>query len=639
MWAWLWFAGVNGLVITSRVTSDLDLNGYIDAINFTFSAPVDDTTMDAAVRGFAFTIVGYFFDTNAGWFTGDNPDDAMGYVLVEEGVSFDTGNTPGVKYDSTIVPGLAPESDFVTTLDGARPIVVNVSIMFVTAYCTPLNILFTEQITQKGFEDAFILSTPNDTATLGHCQCGVGSTMVSLISDSNIPPTFHTPKVFTTQMNVFADSTILPWCGLYFFNITNYNSTGFMQDSAGNVLVGSFFADSGPFAVSATYPVYVVAAGSIDSDQDGYIDGYRVMFNIPMNDFTLGNVNLYLLDHFQPNPDSLTRIAETTCDGPIERTNDDQFWCITVAENTTSGFNTDLTGSWSITPSTVQATGWVANFNLLEGGSTYGAVQTGSGPLFDWAAPVLVQVDGYDSHSTGYIDIAVLTFTESVQKNTTTASDWLVQSLAGETILTQSPVPQSTAQLVFKLTLGMQTLNTRVPAVQYIPYKPTFTDLHGNPIERRTPLMFEVPVLQSARGQVGVPLLTLHFSYNASSVSMTNIIYVGANNITGIISDGRDIIATLSLPLTQNSVDTDSVYVRNTTAVPITVLTTTVYVNQNQSLTDVLPASIQSPISNIGVGCAWRGSINSLLIVNGKLSALDFGGVFHFFQTRVYNQV
>jgi hypothetical protein len=120
---------------------------------------------------------------------------------------------------------------------------------------------------------------------------------------------------------------------------------------------------------------------------------------------------------------------------------------------------------------------------------------------------------------------------------------------------------------------------------------------------------------------------------------MTNIIYVGANNITGIISDGRDIIATLSLPLTQNSVDTDSVYVRNTTAVPITVLTTTVYVNQNQSLTDVLPASIQSPISNIGVGCAWRGSINSLLIVNGKLSALDFGGVFHFFQTRVYNQV
>jgi hypothetical protein len=118
----------NGLTITSRSTVDFDFDGYIDAINFTFSAPVDDAIMDQAVRSFAFTIAGYYFDTDAGWVTGKTANDETGYVLVEEGVSYDTGVTPGVLYSSTIVPGLAAETVFVAALDRARPVVVNVSI-------------------------------------------------------------------------------------------------------------------------------------------------------------------------------------------------------------------------------------------------------------------------------------------------------------------------------------------------------------------------------------------------------------------------------------------------------------------------------------------------------------------------------
>jgi hypothetical protein len=361
------------------------------------------------------------------------------------------------------------------------------------------------------------------------------------------------------------------------------------------------------------------------------------MFNMPMADVNIvGPLSTpWFAQNFIPTPDTLPRTAVTTCEGPIERTNTDQFWCVEVTENVQGGYNTDLTGTWMIpAPNNSQATGWVAGGGFQENDIlTFGWLLAGNGSLLDWAAPVLVQVTTYDSRSTGNIDTVVMSFTEPVQKNTTTGSDWTSQSTSSVTVLT-APVSQTASQLAFSLAPPGQTLNTHVPIIQYSRYKPTFTDLNGNPIERRTALLFEVPVLQSARGQVGAMTLVLHFTYNATTITLNNILFLGDNNITGLVCADRDITITLLFALTQNEADTASVSVRGI-AVPITTLTTTVYVNQNLTATDVLPASPPPPSAQVSTGCAWRGDVNALLIVNGTMSIPDFNEVFRFFQVRV----
>jgi hypothetical protein len=262
----------------------------------------------------------------------------------------------------------------------------------------------------------------------------------------------------------------------------------------------------------------------------------------------------------------------------------------------------------------------------------FGRLLAGNGSLLDWAAPVLIQVVAtYDSKSSGYIDIVVLSFTEPVEKSTTTGSDWTSQSTASVTIPTAPIVSQTPSQLVFYLAPAGQTLNTAVPAIQYTRYKPNFTDLNDNPIERRTPLLFEVPVLQSARGQVGSTVLTLHFTYNVT-VTPTDISFFGGNEIT--IPASRDVVTALLLPLTQDQLDFGLVSVRGVN-VSVTALTTTIYVNQNQEETDVLPASALLPTAAVSAGCAWQGDINVLFIANGALSMTDFNNAFRFFQVRV----
>jgi hypothetical protein len=247
---------------------------------------------------------------------------------------------------------------------------------------------------------------------------------------------------------------------------------------------------------------------------------------------------------------------------------------------------------------------------------------------------VLIQVATYDRRSIGNIDTVVLTFTEPVEKNTTIDSDWTSQSTLSVTILTTAPVAQTVSQLVFSLAPSGQTPNTHVPVIQYVRYKPTFTDLNGNPIVRRTALLFEVPVLQSVRGRVGAATMVLHFTYNAAAITLGSIHFVGDNNITGLVLNDRDITITLLFALTQDEVDSASISVQGV-VVPITTITTTVYVNQDLAATDVLPASPPPASAEVNTGCAWQGDINALLIVNGTLSATDFDRTFRHFRDRV----
>jgi hypothetical protein len=633
MWLLLWLVCADGLAITSRSTVDLDFDGYIDAINFAFNAPVDDIVMDEAVRGFAFTIAGYFFNTSAGWVTGETVDDETGYVLVEEGVSYDTGVTPGVLYDSTIVPGLAPETAFVTALDRAGPIVVNATIQGTISVPGQIQILSTEFILTDGLQDAYLLTPLDLAATIA--VCGLDFAPFDRVAISVDPPFPRalSPKLLSSIVNV-ETGVGFPPCSFFYFNATNHNLTGTIQDAAGNVLIESFFGVN----TSTTSDVILVAAGSIDADQNGYIDGYRAMFNMPMadacivGDFSTGWFGFF----FTPAPDTLVRTGATTCDGYPERANTDQFWCVQAIEDVQGGYNTDLTGNWSIEAPTVsmQATGWVSGGSLNNiDFSTFGFLMAGNGTLFDWAAPVLIQVDTYDSTSSGYIDTVVLSFTEPVRKNSTMGSDWTSQDTFSVTIPGAPIVPQTASQLVFSLAPAGQTLNTLVPAIRYNRYKPNFTDLNDNPIERRTPLLFEVPVIQSARGRVGTDTLTLHFTYSVN-VTLTDVSFIGDNEIIAVVSDGRDTTATLLSALTQDQLDSALVSALNTN-VSITALTTTVHVNQNQTETDVLPASALLPTAAVSVGCAWRGDINALFVANDILSGSDFNAVFRFFQVRI----
>jgi hypothetical protein len=455
-----------------------------------------------------------------------------------------------------------------------------------------------------------------------------------VLPDASPPfPLYLSPKLLSTYLNTNAIDGV-PQCLFYYFNITNHNLTGTVQDAAGNTVIQSTFAVTATDFVS----VLLVAAGSIDSNQNGYIDGYRAMFNMPMADANIVgefSVSWFYLN-FVPVPDTLTRMAATTCDGPIERTNTDQFWCVEVTENIQGGYNTDLTGKWGIpAPGLNQATGWVGGGGFqVEDFPYFGSLLAGNGSLLDWAAPVLIQVAAYDSKSTGNIDTVVLSFTEPVQKNTTAGGDWTSQSTSSVTVLNSAPVFQTASQLVFSLAPSGQTLNTHVPAIQYSRYKPTFTDLNGNPIERRTALLFEVPVLQSARSRVGAATIVLHFTYNATTVTLGSILFVGDNNITGLVCDDRDVTVTLLFALTQNEADTASISAQGV-VVPITTIATVVYVNQDLAETDVLPASPPQASAQVDAGCAWQGNVNALFIVNGTLSVSDFNNTFRFFQARV----
>jgi hypothetical protein len=404
-----------------------------------------------------------------------------------------------------------------------------------------------------------------------------------------------------------------------------------MQDSAGNALVESFLTGN----ASIYTPAILIAAGSIDSNQNGYIDGYRVMFNMPMADACIVGefATIWFLTHWIPVPDPILRTSVTTCNGPIERTNTDQFWCVEAEENTQGGYNTDLTGTWtSEGPNNAfEATGWVSGGGAIPGDvNRFGYLLDGGGNISDWAGPVLIQVDTYDSTSSGYIDTVVLTFTEPVKKNTTTAGDWTSQSTPSVTIPASPIVSQTASQLVFSLASAGQTLNTAVPAIEYIRYKPNFTDLNDNPIERRTPLLFEVAVIQSARGRVGSVTVTLHFTYSAP-VMVSGLSFDGGNAFT--IPASRDMVTTLLAPLTQMQMDS-ALFSAGGVSVPVTALTTTVYVNQNIEETDVLPASALLPTAAVSAGCEWQGDINALFIAGG-LSATDFDATFRFFQARV----
>ena len=160
----------------------------------------------------------------------------------------------------------------------------------------------------------------------------------------------------------------------------------------------------------------VLAAATVDNNQDGTIDGLEVQFSEPMNETALS----------ANEPDwSLT-------DG----TNTDQFngFSSTVNALTSSASTTDAYVTFTISAPTVVGTGTMSyayangnpGTNDLDDGSTNILADIALATATDAAAPVVLSADFYDTDDSGNIDEVVITFSEDIDDTNFDVNDFSI---------------------------------------------------------------------------------------------------------------------------------------------------------------------------------------------------------------------
>ncbi len=145
-----------GFAITSVGTADIDSDGKIDALLFTFSAAINDTTFTAALTSGALTIAGTVLPSSAPdnlTLDGDTDNNKI-VVEISEAAAVNSGASFSVAYDATtgaIATSLGGTpillaATTLTTTDAAKPVILSASINYETNV-RQLSVVVSENLT------------------------------------------------------------------------------------------------------------------------------------------------------------------------------------------------------------------------------------------------------------------------------------------------------------------------------------------------------------------------------------------------------------------------------------------------------------------------------------------------------------
>ena len=253
-------------VVLNATTVDSDGNGLLDGYTIEFSEAITDSTLNDS----KWNVAGMFI---TGYDTGDAADDNIIMLELNESTGNDTTETPDITVSDAEVTDIAgnvldnvAEGD-VTEKDGAGPVIDSV----------------TSDATNEGVLG--IDETITFTATLNATEDGL-----TIVSDSynGVELDWATDDnqtynaIYTVEEGQDLSTPL---------NITNVTAT----DAAGNEGPSANGSDV-IVTIDATRP-YIVNATTIDWDDNGSIDGYKIVFNENVSDST-NNISAWYIDGF-----------------------------------------------------------------------------------------------------------------------------------------------------------------------------------------------------------------------------------------------------------------------------------------------------------------------------------------------------
>lgn len=416
--------------LVSAETMDCDNNGKIDHYKLTFSASVTDssfpgysanslgsTTSDWNVSGYTNVKLRHGTSVNTACGVTDTANDSVLYIAFTEGASYDTGAKPDIT--TTATPGLSSPSGnlgqvftaTVTEVDRAKPVIVSA---LGTTSSANLTVTFSEAVygntgtpaCGSGGELTHTKITYANNAAGGASSLTGMGTDTCAASDMNAIFVANASFATTDGDGTAPDDAVTPTANLYDAanNAGNTSST-----KAISIVVGT--------------PT-ITSIELYDTNGNGNIDQFKVVFNVSMNDATIDNADA---NRFTMGGTAATVVDQRTHDnlvsglgGTIASPNNDPS---VANDNIVTLFTDDVTvqGTNTKTVAFTQNTGrWQSGtgFDLLT------ATDLTSVTL-DKAPPVIISAVASYVNSNVSVDSGdtlTITFSEATDKSITTAN-------------------------------------------------------------------------------------------------------------------------------------------------------------------------------------------------------------------------
>jgi hypothetical protein len=364
-------------VIISATTVDSDENGLLDNYTIEFSEAINDSTLNDS----NWDVDGMTINGND---TGDAADDNIIMLKLDESTGNDTTETPDITVSNAEVTDIAGNeldnvaSGDVQESDGAGPVFDSVDSVVAGA---------TEDVLGIGDTITF-------TATLNATEDGL-----DIVSDSynGVDLEWSTNDNGETYNATYtvAEGQDLSTPQ----NITGVTAT----DAAGNEGPS---ADGSDVAVTidATYPE-IESAQTIDANENGKIDGYKITFSESVNDSTYNNSLWSIEDHVAEELNTVN-------------TPDDSIIIVNINESESQ--DVDQTPDFGVSEDAIRD----------GAGNPILGVTSGTIDVTDGAAPVVLNATTVDNDGNGLLDGYTIEFSEAITDSTLNYSKWNVAGMS-----------------------------------------------------------------------------------------------------------------------------------------------------------------------------------------------------------------
>ena len=400
-------------ITVARETADLNANGFIDAIHFVFSEPVDDASVAASVGAAAFVVDGVAPLAFAALANGDTADDEDIYITFADD-ALDTAATPDVTYtqgsvaDRAAAGNLLPsDAGPVSPADQAIPRILRAE---------------TGDADLNGEIDQVTL-TFSEPVEITDGDGGDGVPGFALVGYPILPADYEdlagtTTLTFGLTESGTYDTDALP---AVTYNAIVGNNVFDKADEAVTPVPAHELAGGAPVngTVDKAAPI-VVARGTADLNGNGFIDAIHVVFSEPVDDATV------VADDFVVAGVGASAFSSTTA-GDVAGDND---LYITFGDDALDTGATPLvTYTQDLPGGDADVTDRAPAANLLPSDDAAGVAPA------DEAAPVMLRAETGDVDANGQIDRIRIGISETVDIIDGSATDGLPGfTVAGYTI-------------------------------------------------------------------------------------------------------------------------------------------------------------------------------------------------------------
>lgn len=478
--------------ISSAETQDLDGNGQIDNIKFTFT----ENILDSSVTASDFDIAGFTGESFSANTNGDLANDDVIYITVTESGSADSGATPNYTFTQNTLTDFAGNLlatvGVTPTTDSAKPVVVS-------------------RLTQDDNGDGQLEGV---LVTFSENMDASATTNTDFIlqnqASTNLTELYSDTTDDTTLFLGFSDGASFDTGDL-----TQVQLSGNFQDLAGNTLMteSSFTSATDGAApifraetwiASITPAVKVTFSEEVDSVSDNFADWAVAGFVVTAMDLLDGTTTSTLLS-----------------------------------------LNTNITDT-SITPNVTYTAGDVVD-------TATNALQTAVVAAADSLAPTVSLIEIHDTDSDGNVETAYIQFSESVDDSTLTVAGFTLGSVTADNFSTEAfgINVADDDRIAISLNTGIQ--GTEAQDVIYTASVGNLKDFATSPNALANVVTGDVveqdkagPALTSATyndngtvGDVTDDVITLTFSENLDDTSVDT--GVGNSDLEFTVAGGGDI--------------------------------------------------------------------------------------------------